>query len=79
MTYMMTRGNEEVQIYDRSYRLRHNKPQSYLDRVTYGVVGTGAVVGGLAAPAFRGMGVLLGSSLGFGVAVPVQLATKGKE
>ena len=78
MTAMITRGNEEVQIYDRSYRIRHNKGQSHLDLVTYPTVGAGAVTGALLASS-RATGVLMGGSVGFGLSVLIHMLTKGKE
>ena len=79
MAMMATRGNEEVQIYDRSYRLRYNKSQCHLDLVTYQMAGAGAVAGALLAPVSREMGALYGSSVGIGLSMFVHMLTRGKE
>ena len=78
MVAMMTRGNEEVQIYDRSYRLRHNKGQCHLDVVTYPTVGAGAVTGALLTSS-RAAGAMMGGSVGFGLSVLIHMLTKRKE
>ena len=74
-TYYTIRNNAEEQIYDRSYRLRYNRGQCYMDQVTYGGVLGGLVLGAALVPASRLMGGLYGASMGFGLAVPTQVAT----
>ncbi len=67
MTLMRTRGNTEEQIYDRCYRLRHNKRQVRLDKFSYSF----AVVGGVAGAAGLGGagGALGGVGMGLGLSV----------
>ena len=80
MTIMRTYGNTDDQIYDRSYRLRHNKGQVRTDKFTYGCAALGGVGGaaaGLSASAVAS-GVQ-GASMGVGLAVLAHVLTKSKE
>lgn len=78
-TWAIVRKASYDEVFDRSYRLRYNKGQVHMDFVTYGVVGSGAVAGALTTSTMRATGALLGSAVGFGLAVFVHMATKGKD
>lgn len=78
-TYMRIRNNEEEQIYDRCYRLRHHAGQVRTDKFTYG----GMVLGGLGGMAAGWgsnplVGGVQGASVGVGLAVLGHVLTKPK-
>jgi len=81
MTMMRTYGNTDDQIYDRTYRLRHNKGQVRMDKFTYGCAalgGLGGAAGGLSSAGAVASGVQ-GASMGIGLAVLAHVLTKRKE
>lgn len=81
MTVARTRGNAPEEIFDRSYRLRHNAGQVRMDKFSRG----GMLLGGLAGAAagYSGgtalAGGFHGASMGLGLAVFAHVLTKKKE
>ena len=76
LTLSKTWDAEEEQIFDRSYRLRYNKGQVLMDKVTYtGLLG-GSLAGVAASPTTWAQGGVQGACLGAGLAVFVQLLIK---
>lgn len=81
MTVMKTYNNTEDQIYDRSYRIRHNKGQVRTDNFTYGGItlgGMAGVAGGISG-AGPVMSLVQGASMGLGLAVLSHVLTKPRE
>lgn len=73
MTIARTWGNAEEQIYDRSYRLRYNKGQVLMDKISYTSIVGGGLAGALATPGGWSRGGVQGACLGVGLAVIVQM------
>lgn len=75
LTYARIRDQTEEQIFDRSYRLRHNKMQVRCDRISVVTAGIGAVAGVIG---FSSVGLitsgLYGASLGLGLGVFLHVA-----
>ena len=76
MTIARLWNSTDEQIFDRAYRLRHNKGQVRMDKFTYG----GALLGGVAGAAAGGLnGSLQGASISVGLAVLAHVVTKPKQ
>ena len=75
LTYARIHDQTEEQIFDRSYRLRHNKMQVRCDRISAATASIGAVAG---AMGFSSLGLvtggLYGASLGLGLGVFLHVA-----
>lgn len=69
----------DEQIYDRAYRLRHNKGQVRMDKFTYGSALAGGLVGMAATPNWSVTGGIQGASVGIGLAVFAHVLTSPKE
>jgi len=70
MTYMRIRDQSDVQIYDRSYRIRYNKLQVRCDRISVVTAGVGALAGVMGWSSLGAVtGGLYGASLGLGIGV----------
>lgn len=78
MTAMRTYGNADEQIYDRCYRLRHNKGQVRMDKFTYGSIVLGGLGGATFALSTAGPVVssVQGACVGVGLAVLAHVITK---
>lgn len=68
LTMVRIWNDADEQIYDRSYRLRHNKGQVRMDKFTYGSALAGGIVGMAAVPWSVAAGVQ-GASMGIGLSV----------
>ena len=75
LTYLRIRDQTEEQIFDRSYRIRHNKMQVRCDRISIATAGIGAVAGvfGFSSAGLVTSG-LYGASLGLGLGVFLHVA-----
>jgi len=70
MTYMRIRNQTDIEIYDRSYRIRYNKLQVRCDRISVVTAGVGAVAGVMGWSALGPLTAgLYGASLGLGLGV----------
>lgn len=67
-------NDADEQIYDRSYRLRHNKGQVRMDKFTYGSALAGGIVGMAAVPWSVAAGIQ-GASMGVGLSVFAHVLT----
>ena len=67
-------NDADEQIYDRSYRLRHNKGQVRMDKFTYGSALAGGIVGMAAVPWSVAAGIQ-GANMGIGLSMFAHVLT----
>ena len=80
VTIMKTYNNVDEQIYDRSYRIRHNEGQVRTDKFTYGGIALGGIAGVAGGISSAGpvLSLVQGASMGTGLAVLAHVLTKPK-
>ena len=72
---MRIRDQNDIQIYDRSYRIRYNKLQVRCDRISVVTAGVGAMAGVMGWSSLGAVTAgLYGASLGLGLGVFLHVA-----
>ena len=69
-------NSTDEQVFDRAYRLRYNKGQVWMDKLTYGSALLGGVAGAAALPGGGLNGSLQGATIGVGLAVLAHIFIK---